>query len=80
MFNQVPNREPRNAWKPDLQIVTTKNHHSSSYCISGVLYLDPASPKIVCNIKRVYFYVHFFWRKEPQLSSNYQRLCEPEKG
>lgn len=61
MFNQVPNGEPRNAWKLDLQIVTTKNHRLSSYCRSGVFYLDPGTPAIVCNIKRVYFYVHFFF-------------------
>lgn len=61
MFNQVPNGEPRNAWKLDLQIVTTKNHRLSSYCRSWVFYLDPGTPAIVCNIKRVYFHVHFFF-------------------
>lgn len=64
MFNQVPNGEPRNAWKLDLQIVTTKNHRLSSYCRSWVFYLDPGTPAIVCNIKRVYFHVHFFFRGE----------------
>lgn len=63
MFNQVPNGEPRNAWKPGLQIVTTENHHLSSYCRSRVFYLDPGTPEIVCGIKRVYFYVHFLLEK-----------------
>lgn len=35
-------------------------NHSSSYFILPVLYLDLGTPEIVCNIKRVYFYVCVF--------------------
>lgn len=59
----MPDEESVSAWKPDLQIIITKNHFPPSYCRSGVFYLDLGTPEIIWNIKRFYFYVHFFLEK-----------------
>ena len=73
LFIHISNGESRNAWKLHPQMLVIKNHHPACYCRSRVFWFRSR------NMKRVYFYVHFFffWRKESQLSSNYQRLCKP---
>lgn len=71
LFIHISNGESRNAWKLHPQVLVIKNHHPSC-CRSRVFWFGSR------NMKWVYFYVHFFfWRKESQLSSNYQSLCKP---
>lgn len=55
LFIHISNGESRNAWKLHPQMLVIKNHHPACYCRSRVFWFRSR------NMKRVYFYVHFFF-------------------